>query len=148
MPTEKQTTLFFFTDKHGRSLSGLSKENNALDDIFAHYTSVVSYKSRVDFQDKDFNAEFAANGANASIFHIGAHGNSHEIFSSYDNDYESLLTANRFFEYLEPCKNLKLVFLNACKSNDIAAKLKEKLSIPLIIGTTDDIDDDFCSKSV
>jgi len=90
------------------------------------------------FQAGKFVDVFTEQGADFQVFHYGGHGAEDAIFT-YNGYSGQRVSSQKLVDYLA-CFSLKLVFLNACDTAQIAQKF-QKIGISAI-GTNGKIDDD------
>lgn len=90
------------------------------------------------FQDPDLHGRIA-------IFHFAGHADSYELLMEEVNRKNLLVHAGGLAEFLAEQPGLKLVFLNACNTED-QAKALGAVGIPAIIAATDVINDDWAAQ--
>lgn len=90
------------------------------------------------FQEKDYHDRIA-------IFHFGGHADSFSLFLNENSGDISAKSSKGLISILQRRPSLKLVFLNGCSTEKQAEELIEG-GIPLVIGTSSEIQDEVAKK--
>jgi hypothetical protein len=137
--------------KNKRYLRNLSKEQRGIRDALykakqAGLCEVVErFNAAIEdildvFQDEAYNDRIA-------IFHYGGHANCYSILLKTFDGLFSPANKEGLVSFFARQNGLKLIFLNACSTQQHAVDLKSE-GIPTVIGTSQDIDDEVAANLV
>ncbi len=111
-----------------REITELQKRSVALPD------EPVSFRFLPDLNIEDLPGQLSS--IKPDVLHLAAHGDSESLSLSDETNHPVYLTANILRSFLSPDHPPRLIYLNACNSNQIARDLVGIGSVPMAIGST------------
>lgn len=94
----------------------------------------VTFRFLPDLRIEDLPSQLS--NINPDVLHLAAHGDSDSLWLSDQAGKNVSVTANMLLSFLPPNRPLRLVYLNACNSSEIARDLVASGSVSMAVGST------------
>lgn len=138
----------FANDKESNHgfLRNLSKERKGIVSALeqAEEAGVCEIKILPDATIEEIFTFFQKNQKRIAIFHFGGHANSYNLLLESIDQNEFLAHEEGLMNFLGRQRNLEVVFLNGCSTQQQAVTLQEK-GVPAVIGTIQEVADEVAS---